>query len=398
MVSDIPATIHEEVRRVDLVSRVRPGMRVAVAVGSRGVANINVIVGALVHELKALGAEPYIVPAMGSHGGGTSEGQRNVLKNYGISEETMDVPIRSSMEVVQIATAPQGFPIYVDKYALEAEGIVLVNRIKPHTNFKGPLGSGLMKMMAIGLGKRQGAETYHRAMGRFGFLETIRTVASIVVKNCNILMGLGVVENGYDQTAILSALRREEIAAKEPELLQKARELMARLPFDEIDLLIVDEMGKEISGTGMDSNVIGRVDIVPVGESQSPKVSRLYIRDLTEKTHGNAVGIGMADLTHRRLVNKIDTKSTYINCITSGSLQKCKIPLTCETDQEALQIAMSVLGINPIEATKVVWIKNTLELNEMKVSEAFWDEAQNLEHIEVLSKPEAIEFDSEGNF
>jgi len=397
VVSDIPATIHDQLRRAGLAGRVRPGMRIAVAVGSRGVANIDTIVGAVVQELKALGTRPYIIPAMGSHGGGTAEGQRKVLKNYGISEETMGVPIQSSMEVVQIAKAAEGFPIYVDKQALEAEGILLINRIKPHTNFKGELGSGLMKMMAIGLGKRQGAETYHRAMVRFGYLETIQSIATTVLKNCNILMGLGVVENGYDQTAILSALEPEEIPQKEPELLRKARELMAKLPFEEIDLLIVDEMGKEISGTGMDTNVIGRVAILPKGETPSPKVSRIYVRDLTEKTHGNAVGIGMADLTHRRLVNKVDHKVTYINCITSGSLDKCKIPLICETDQEALEIALSVLGISPLEAVKVIWIKNTLELNEMKVSEAFWKEAQTLKHLTVLSQPEEVKLDSEGN-
>jgi hypothetical protein len=396
-ISDIPAAVHDQFVQVGLADHVQPGMRIAVAVGSRGVANIDVIVGSVIKELKALGVRPYIIPAMGSHGGGTAEGQRNVLKNYGISEETMGVPVYSSMEVVQVGSAPQGFPIYVDKQALEADGIILINRIKPHTNFKGDLGSGLMKMMAIGLGKRQGAEIYHRAMSRFGPLETIRTIASVVLKNCKILMGLGVVENGYDQTAILSALKPEEIATREPELLQKARELMARLPFEEIDLLIVDEIGKEISGTGMDSNVIGRVDILPPGESQSPQVSRIYVRDLTEKTHGNAVGIGLADLVHRRAVNKINYKITYINCITSGSLAKCKIPLICETDQEALEIALSVLGIHPPEAVKVVWIKNTLELSEMRVSEAYWEQVQNLKHITILSQPEPIPLDSEGN-
>ncbi|HWP46737.1 MAG TPA: lactate racemase domain-containing protein [Candidatus Limnocylindrales bacterium] len=394
---DIPAAIQDEFARVRLASRVQPGMRIAVAAGSRGVANIDVVVGSVVKELKALGTRPYIIPAMGSHGGGTAEGQRKVLKNYGISEETMGVPIYSSMEVVQVGTAPQGFPIYVDKYALEADGIILINRIKPHTNFKGELGSGLMKMMAIGLGKRQGAEIYHRAMSRWGPLETIRTIASMVLKHCNILLGVGIVENGYDQTAILLALKPEEIATREPELLQKARELMAKLPFEEIDLLIVDEIGKEISGTGMDSNVIGRVDILPPGESQSPQISRIYVRDLTEKTQGNAVGIGLADLVHRRAVNKIDYKATYINCITSGSLAKCKIPLICETDQEALEIALSVLGIHPLEAVKVVWIKNTLELSEMRVSEAFWKEVQNLKHVTALSEPEPVQLNSEGN-
>ncbi|MCI0421622.1 MAG: nickel-dependent lactate racemase, partial [Acidobacteria bacterium] len=311
-VADIPRKVSEEISKLGLSSRLKAGQTVAVTAGSRGVANIAVIIRAVVDELKNLDVRPFIIPAMGSHGGGTAEGQKGVLEHYGITEASMGVPIRATMETTQIGETAQGIPVFFDNHALEADHVVVVNRIKPHTDFDGDIESGLCKMMAIGLGKHTGAIHYHRANIKYGYYTVITNVARVVRQNCRILFGLGIVENAYDETAALEAMLTPEIEACEKRLLAIAKANLARIPFDQGDVLVVDEMGKNISGAGMDTNVIGRNVSQRERPPIKPSFTRIFVRDLSDESYGNATGIGLADLVSRRLVNKIDLKPTYI--------------------------------------------------------------------------------------
>ncbi|MBI2559559.1 MAG: DUF2088 domain-containing protein [Planctomycetes bacterium] len=305
-ISDIPSKIHEELIKLNLASKVKPGQTVAITVGSRGIDRINIIIKAVVDELKALKAQPFIVPAMGGHGGGTAEGQLAILTKYGITEKEMGVPVKSSMDVVELGKSKLDIPVYFDKYACTADHVVVINRIKPHTRFIGKIESGLMKMLIVGLGKREGATTCHRAIARYSFDEIVRSIAPVILTKVHVLFGLAIIENACGQTADLVACKPEEFLHVEPKLKEKAAKMMARLPFNDIDLLIIDEMGKDISGTGMDTNIIGR------SGSSDIKVVRIYVRDLTEKSGGNACGIGLADFTTRRLVSKVDFQETYL--------------------------------------------------------------------------------------
>ncbi|MBW2059774.1 MAG: DUF362 domain-containing protein, partial [Deltaproteobacteria bacterium] len=299
-VKDIRGTVRTELARLSL-DEVRSGHRVAVTAGSRGVAHMAEIIGAIVEHVKYLGAVPFIFPAMGSHGGATAEGQAALLAHYGITEESVGAPVVSSMEVTEIGKTGDGVPVFVDSHALEADHIVVVNRIKCHTKFKGPVESGLMKMMAIGMGKQRGADLYHRAAIHYTFPKIIIDAARIVMEKAPVLCGVAIVENGYGETARIEALRPEQIEMREKELLALAKKMMPRLPFETIDLLIVDEMGKDISGVGIDPNVTGRNrDLLRVFP-HPVQVKRLFVRDLTDRSEGNATGIGLADLTTRRL-------------------------------------------------------------------------------------------------
>lgn len=319
-VVDIPKAVAEAIRRLPLDGRVKPGMRVAVTAGSRGIAEIAPITRAVVDTLKALGASPFIVPAMGSHGGGTAQGQAKILAHYGITEETMGVPIRSSMEVVEVGRMPWGLPVVVDRHAFEADGIVAVNRIKPHTSFGGTFGSGLMKMLVIGLGKHKGASLAHKAAVEIGYQRMIPEIAQYVLERLPILFSVGILENSRHQVARVEAVLSEELEAAECRLYQEAKGLVANIPFEFLYLLIVDEIGKEISGTGLDPNVIGRMYMPGEEEPKSPRYLRILIRDLTAKSGGNAVGMGFADFATRRFADKVDFKVTYTNVLTSFSV------------------------------------------------------------------------------
>ena len=345
-VSDIRSRVAEEISRLQVMSHLHPGASVAVTAGSRGVANIADILKSVVSELQKLGAQPFIIPAMGSHGGATPEGQLSVLEHYGITENSMGVPIRATMETVQVGTTKQGIPVLVDKNAWSADSIAVVNRIKPHTDFSGEIESGLSKMMAIGLGKHSGALNYHRANIRYGYYDVITSVASVVLEQCRILFGLGIVENSYDQTALLEAMAPSEIPERERQLLRMARSLLARLPFDSGDVLVVDEMGKNISGTGIDTNVVGRTVSQRERGPKKPAFTRIFVRDLSNESYGNAAGVGLADLVTKKLVDKIDFRATYINAITSTNIESTRIPLTCATDREALETAISTSGVD----------------------------------------------------
>ena len=373
-VKDIPGTVKGELQKLSLEKRLKSGQRVALTAGSRGVANSARILQATVEYLKSLRAQPFIFPAMGSHGGATAEGQVDLLAHYNVTESFTGAPVLSSMEVVEIGKTEDGVPVFIDKNASQADWIIVINRIKPHTKFKAPIESGLMKMMAIGMGKQKGAEYYHKAAIQFTFPKIIVDAGRIVLQKAPVLCGLGIVENGYDETAKIEALNPEELEEKEKELLALAKQMMPRLPFHEIDLLIVDEMGKDISGTGIDPNVTGRNrDLLGVFPHPT-YVKRLFVRDLTTNSNGNATGIGLADLTTKRLVNKINYQATYMNCRTGISIEKAAIPMHFETDREAIQVALDSIGLIPPQKSKIVRIKNTLLVDEAEVSEGYGGE------------------------
>jgi hypothetical protein len=390
-IPDIPAKIHEELIKLNLPSKVKAGQTVAVTAGSRGIDRINIILKAVVDELKTLKARPFIVPAMGGHGGGTAEGQVSVLTKYGITEKEVSVPIKSSMDVVELGRSKLDIPVYFDKHAYQADHVVVINRIKPHTRFIGQIESGLLKMLVVGLGKREGAAICHRAIAQHNFDEIVHSVAPIILTKIPVLFGLAILENAYRQTADLIACKPEEFLYVEPVLKEKAAGMTARLPFNNVDLLIIDEMGKDISGTGMDTNIIGRS-----GRSDI-EVTRIYVRDLTEKSKGNACGIGLADFTTRGLVNKIDFQETYFNCITGMRPEGAKIPITCENDKEAIDKALLTLNVSRPEDAKIIRIKNTSQLDKLTVSESYDTEVKRHPNLEPLSPAKEIEFDSNGN-
>lgn len=318
------------------------------------------------------------------------------MEHYGVTEASMGAPIRATMETTQIGETPQGIPVFLDNYALEADHVVVVNRIKPHTDFDGDIESGLCKMMAIGLGKHTGALHYHRANIKHGYYTVITNVARVVRANCKILFGVGIVENAYDETAVIEAMLTPDIESNEMRLLAVAKASLARIPFDQGDVLVVDEMGKNISGAGMDTNVIGRNVSQRERAAVKPWFTRIFVRDLSEESYGNATGIGLADLVSRRLVDKIDFKPTYINAITSTNIEAARIPVTCDTDREAIDTAFSTCG-NSVEACRMIWIKNTLKLDQFIATEALLDEIGGKPNLRVLERLGELRFDEKGN-
>jgi len=391
--ADIPGGAGQALRAARLP--LKRGDTVAVGAGSRGIANIDVIVKATVVYLEDLGARPFIFPAMGSHGGATAEGQRSVLAHYGITEATMGCEIRAGMDVIQVGEA-LGLPVWLDRIAAEADWIGLVNRVKPHTDFKGSIESGLFKMMTIGLGKYKGAIQYHRANVSHGYETVITAVGREMLAKARIGFGLGIVENGYDETAKAEAFTAADLEAGERRLLKDAREWMARLPFSPIDVLVVEEIGKNISGAGMDTNVIGRPSNPHEPFPADPRILWIVALDLTEESYGNAVGIGNADFTTRRLVEKIDMKPTLINAITACAPTGAKIPPTYDTDREAVETALSCIGLTAPESARVIRIRNTLALGEIECSEAFLPEIGKRPDLEVVGAARPLAFDAAG--
>ena len=396
VVEDLAGTAEREVSRMIEASGMRAGSTVAVATGSRGIGNIATIVGNVVAALGKAGLKPFVVPAMGSHGGATSEGQQRVLENYGISEATMGCPIRSDIEPASLGETADGLPVFFDRNALGADHIVVVNRVKPHTDFKGSVGSGLMKMLAIGLGKQKGASYYHGAVFEYGFEHMITTVSQHVLQHAPVAFGLAIIENAYDRTAHIVGVPAHALQREERRLFQEAQRLMPRLPSDDIDILIVDEMGKNISGTGMDTNIIGRRMQNFETEPANPRVLRIIVRDLTPESEGNAVGIGLADFTTRRLVDKINHRYTYVNSITGMSPQKSRIPVFLDTDREVIEAAFSTIGMKPPEDGRAVRIRNTLSLGRIAVSDALSEELADREDIEIPGRSAPLEFDDHG--
>lgn len=397
-VENIPAAVRAALEPLSLGTRIKPGQTVALTAGSRGIANIPLILKSVVHTLKDFGAKPYLVPTMGSHGGGTAEGQREVLESYGITESFVGAPIRASMEVIEAGKTPEGWPVYLDKNASLADHIGVVGRVKPHTSYEGPVESGLMKMMMIGLGKHVGAAWYHRLLLEQPYDAVVRAVGRTLRAKAKISFGLGIVENGFDETALIEGALPADFEPVEEKLLVKAKEWLARLPFHEADLLIIDEIGKEISGSGMDTNVVGRKRAFKSAPpANQPTMRFIFIRGLSAHTHGNAAGIGFADFTTVRCVKSMNYKATAINCTTSGYPEGANLPVHYDTDREVIDTALSIIGTRAPEQARVMRIRNTLMLQEVEASEPCLRELRKMTDFQMLAGPYDMAFDAEGN-
>jgi len=374
-------------QRLGLAGRLKPGARIAITAGSRGINNLVGMTRAAADTVKSIGGQPFIVPSMGSHGGATAEGQKNLLADLGISEASMGCPVVSSMAVEEIGRTGNGTPVYLDRNALHADGVIVINRVKPHTAFRGEIESGLCKMLAVGLGKHKGAQQMHRV----GLGPTLVEAARRILARAPVLAGIAVLENSLDETAEIQVVPPERFEETDRTLLKRAWQVLPRVPFDPLDVLVVDEMGKNISGTGMDNNVIG---VGPrVGgkmEMGRPIVSTVVVLGLTPETHGNANGIGLADITTRRLVDSIDYKATYTNVLTTRLWSAGRLPVIMETDREAIEVAV---GETQPDQVRLVRIKNTLHLEELEISEALLPEAKKA-GLAVVQESRPLSFDA----
>jgi hypothetical protein len=397
LVADLQYEIFSGINRLDLASQQVAGRSVAVACSSRGIADYDAVVESTISGLKGFGLKPFIVPAMGSHGGGTAEGQKKALVDAGITPERMGVAVMSSLETVEVGLTADGIPVLIDRFASEADFLVPINRIRSHTMFTGEIESGLMKMLAVGLGKPKGAAICHEAAFAFGLEHVIRTVARTVMAAKKVLFGIGVIENAYCRPAGIGVFRSDELEEREKRYLVESKRLEPRLPFESIDVLIVDIMGKDISGAGMDCNVIGRIGMPLMTEDPpSPRIKRIVVCDLTEKSEGNAIGIGLADITTRRLVEKIDPNAMYANAAAASDPEHVKIPMTMPNERQAIDAAVSSIGAVDEEALKIVRIKSTKHLDEMIVSEPCLAALANNPMITVISEPFRLAFDADG--
>ncbi|MGD0803300.1 MAG: lactate racemase domain-containing protein [Candidatus Bathyarchaeia archaeon] len=395
IIDDYVTEIRRQLNSKGLARKISKGQRIAITAGSRGIANIPEILRTVVEEVKAAGGEPFLIPAMGSHGGATPHGQIETLSSLGITEESVCAPIISSMDVDKIGEI-KGTPVYLDRNALAADGIIVVGRIKPHTDFKGEIESGLMKMMAIGLGKQKGAEMIHHNLYE-GYHTLLPAAARLIMKKAPIIMGLAILENARHETAKVVVLDPDEFEAAELKLLEEAKNLLARLPFQEIDVLVVEEIGKNISGVGMDTNVTGRFWMQGESDLRAPKIDKIVVLDLSDETHGNAIGIGLADLTTRRVFDKIDYPSTYVNCLTQGTCATGKIPIWLPNDRDAIDTALRVCGPIDRERARVIIVKNTQEMEYLWISESLAEvvseDKELSKRMELLGKPREMQFD-----
>ncbi|OPX91980.1 MAG: hypothetical protein A4E54_00104 [Pelotomaculum sp. PtaB.Bin117] len=391
VVDDPYNKVIKEMERINLGARIKPGWRVAITAGSRGINNIGAILGAVVESVGMAGAEPFIIGAMGSHGGGTAEGQKAVLSSLGITREKLGCPVLTSEEVVEIGATPDGIKVFCDINAWRADGIIVCNRIKPHTTFHGPVESGLMKMMAVGLGKTRGATCFHRLEPR-RMARALVEIGDVFTRSGKIIGAIGIVENSYEDTAIIEAVSPDKLVEVEERLLEEAYRFIPRLPADKLDFLIVRQMGKNFSGTGMDTNVIGRMRIAGVPEPETPFVARIVVLDLSGVSHGNATGVGLADITTRRLADKMDSRTTYLNCITSGNVQRAMLPIIMPDDRTAIEAAVRSLSADEPLNLKGAVINNTLELEYMWVTGSVADELSGRSDIEIIGAPRRLTF------
>src|SRR5918992_102984 len=396
-VDDVGAALREQCGREEIRARIEPGSEVAITAGSRGIAGIDEILRSLVRILKDADAKPFIVPAMGSHGGATAEGQVEILRSLGVTEESVGAPIRSSMEVVELGETGSGVPVYMDRIASEVDGVVIVGRIKQHTDFRSDVESGLLKMSAIGLGKHAQALALH-AHGVEGIRDYMVEAGKKVFESGKVLFGIGIVENAYEETAMVEAIPPERVVEREAELLKESAKLMPKLPVSDMDVLFVDELGKNFSGTGMDTNVVGRFRILGVEDPESPEAKYLIVSDVSEASHGNALGVGLADFTTQRLFEKIDYEAMNQNVLTSTFPERAKIPMVLASDRETLEAAIRCnWGVEP-EDTRFVRIPNTLHLRYAYLSESLVDEALANGNVEVVEEAAEMEFDEAGYF
>ena len=397
-IDNIPQAVRTTLEKLDLGKTIKAGQTVALTAGSRGIANIPVILKSTVQHLRDLGARPYLVPAMGSHGGGTAEGQKELLESYGISESFVGVPIRASMEVKSLGKTSDGFEVFLDQQASEADHIGVIGRIKPHTSYHGPVESGLLKMMMIGLGKHVGALNYHKLLLEYPYDQVVRSVGRHMRAKAPIAFGVGVVENGYDETAHIEAVKPADFEPREEAMLVLAKQWLARLPFHEADLLIIDEIGKEISGSGMDTNVVGRKRAFKTKPPEDqPTMRFIFVRGLSAHTHGNAAGIGLADFCTTRLVKSMNYSATVINCLTSGYPEGANLPVHLDTDKEVIESALKILGTREAKDARIVHIRNTLNLGEVEVSEPCLSELKPRTKFEIVGSARELAFDMHGN-
>jgi hypothetical protein len=397
-VDDIPGAVRASLEKLNLGRTIKPGHSVALTAGSRGIANIPLVLRTVVEFLKGLGAKPHLVPAMGSHGGGTADGQRKVIESYGITEAYVGAPIKASMDVVALGESDLGHPVVLDKHASKADHIGVVARIKPHTSYHGPIESGLCKMMMIGLGKHVGALNYHRILLDEPYDTVVRGVARTMLAKAPIAFGVGLVENAYDETAIVDAVLPGDFINREEALLVKARAWLPQLPLKDADLLIIDEIGKEVSGSGMDTNVVGRKRAFRSATvANQPNMRFIFVRGLSAHTHGNATGIGLADFTTTRLVRSMNYKATIINCLTAGYPDGANLPVHMDTDREIVETVLGIIGMRPPEKARIMHIRNTLKVEEVEVSEPCLAEPRGAVEFKVLGAAKAISYDAEGN-
>jgi len=390
-IEDVGQAVKNEINKTEIKNSIVSGSSIAIGVGSRGVANIAIAVKALVECLKDLGAKPFIFPAMGSHGGGTVENQIGLLAGYGVTEEKVGAEVRATMETVVPVILEDGTKVHMDKYASDADGVILINRVKPHTNFRGEIESGIVKMMTIGMGKINGASELHGAYPMNTFGKNLPNAAKHLLEKINFLFGVGLVEDAYDSTAIVEAILAKDLFEKEAKLQSMAKKLMGKICFDQIDVLVIDEIGKEISGGGCDPNITGNRNEPGF---EKPDVSKLVLLDLTDKTKGNATGFAAADVITKKLFDKIDFPTTYANVVASSKLEGGKIPIPMSDGDQAVRLALKTLnGIDPVNA-RVVRIKNTLKLAEIYVSEAMIQEVNENSMLEVVSSAADMSFNN----
>jgi hypothetical protein len=387
---DVAAAVRDALTGGGLAGRVKPGQRIAITAGSRGIANIQLVVRTVAEEIRKAGAEPFVVPAMGSHGGATEAGQRAVLAEYGITEAEVGAPILATMDTVQVGSLDDGTPCYMDRHAWESDGVVIVNRVKAHTAFRAEIESGLCKMLAIGLGKQRGAETNHAR----GLATTIPAVASVILGVGKVVMGLGLVENAYHALHTVRSAAPDAFHETDRSLLALANSLLPRVPFDELDLLIVDELGKNISGSGMDYNIVGMWR--RLGGEKRPNFKRIAVLSITPQSEGNGLGVGIADFTTRRVFDDLDLQKTYMNGLTANAYEAIKIPIVMASDLEACEAALKAANVSG--PPRVAWIKNTLELQELLVSEALLQEIGDIPGLEIDGEPSALATDQHGSF
>ena len=397
-VTDIAATVHEQLHRLQLQQVVSKGQTVAIPAGSRGIANIAVILRECVRYFKSIQASPFIVPAMGSHGGGDVPGQLQVLHGLGITEDSVEAPIKASMDTVVVATTDFGIPVHFDRMAYEADHVLVVGRVKPHTRFVGPIESGLHKMLLIGLGKRAGAEVYHQGILSYSFTQILDAVAEKVLKECNVIGGLAILENAIDKTAMIEAVAPQDFASREPELLKLASKWLPTLPVSDVHLLIVDRIGKNISGVGMDANVVGRkFNDHAATDADIARCLRIMVRSLTPETHGNATGIGSAEFTTQRCVDQIDHNKTRVNCVTASHPEAGMIPITLPTDAEAVETALQTIGQVTAQDARILQISDTLHLTRTRVSEACFPLIEQSPNMDFIGSPYKFPLDAAGN-
>ena len=396
--ADVAAAVAEGLKRAGLRDSVRPGARVAITAGSRGIHDLPAVLAAAVAAVRESGGDPFVVPCMGSHGGATAAGQRAVLAGLGVTEETVGAEIVSTMDAVAVGQSAFGGPVWASRDAAEADGVIIVNRVKPHTDFHGEVESGLVKMLVIGAGKHAGALSAHGHTIRHGFPAVLRDHGERLLAALPVLCGIALVEGPDERTAVLEVVRPEDFFAREHELLAQAYDLLPRLPFDQLDVLVVDELGKDASGTGMDTNVIGRVSFWGGGERPSrPRITRIFVRGLTAGTHGNACGIGMADFTTARCAAEIDRAATDVNCITSNCPEDARIPIACASDREAITAAMQTAGVRDPGAVRLAWIRDTAHLERIAVSEALLDEVRAGETLRPAGPLFPLPYDENGD-